>query len=404
MVLYLVIQKKTCYIFGYSNWIEKKFNGSGPDNLLATTSGYEVVSKTTEQVFVSPSTYHLGYCSSETKEIEKVLSEFDLTHLVVTGDYSSDFYTYLKIGESIDGYKDRDFKDHKVVKALMAITVKDYTSVAEKFLPELKRLSKLHGDKYMLAIGDPKYWNPKRNTLDYFVGNQLVSFSDLKYIDNKRLYVCTNVKDKDADEIGKPAKSINYTISLGVEVDAIERPFNALEEHLGTMKVPALVNLSNLYNKDTVRCNKIDDTLTLKKYFNSITVENISGLAQGICFIPPGLMFKFQSSIKEVLNAQPHCTSVDITDAFYNDKKLLPHVTNGYIYKYILDGNVLAIELGIDTLTRNQLKRFEKKDIKITLMYIVIKSMIKYYTRIDVDGIVLISYAPYNNTVYKKGK
>jgi len=270
----------------------------------------------------------------------------------------------------------------------------------------------IYGIKYNFRAG--KYWKLKDDKHPFINVNHLFFTNDTR-IENSYI-----IMDYPTDiELGKKTNESLYGVVVMKEpiplVDNVVNAFNNNMRSLGilsTIKVSNLTNQYHIVNRDAFG----DDVYMFNSRSNELNVMDNLQLANHIR--PAGLatqMYTKTLNLRSILDSylKNEPTTVrqfhDVTDVFFGkDAKDKPVciLNNG---ARIVDVNItvnkkqhkLPMLLGIDLIPRNNIKRLEKLNPKVTIVSdIVGGKVIEYYTVIECDDGVAIYCNFYSNKIF----
>ena len=401
MILYIRELDDAIHYYGYASYEPKMAKSAGFRESVCSNIGYVDKSFIRDSEDgsierVSPTKYFAGSSTSINtvmKAIRDLGFDIDVSYIPDNGPVSY----YLKFGSSFDGLSDDSISDQNLVKVLKEKN-KPYIDeiMSSTIYEELVHMFDKDKKDVQWVFDDPKYWDPKVNKPTFLIGNKIVFFPNLKTYKGYHLYLATNVKE--SDEIGKQLKSVNYTIMLCPEIEEITSLVNKLDLSLSQ---PIVIKSDVLYNKSVLRNIKYG-RLVLKRYCGAIEVTAPNGQVLAILYSPPGLMMILRDDIRSTLSIFDKADSKIITDKIYTDGKFNAKLENKFILKDELSGASVMLHSGIDTLDRNLFKRLEKKNPCVSLFHLDGPKAIKYYTSIEIENEIAISYSPFNNLSFKK--
>ena len=270
---------------------------------------------------------------------------------------------------------------------------------------------------------DKDFWNSIEPDKDIFFGKSLFYF----FNDNVKTYYMFNYKE-DSD-IGKKLSSVQYVLIKKQEPDKdINLLIDKVKEVFKADRTPFLIYLSTLKDKklykDFIRYG--DDFLKvdiIKNYREPyITLKTITG-QEIIREIYPQLLSKKVSENFDILEdvfshyikQTDEFKIKDITDLIYTKvekgKKKKQTVTiinpdfknDKYKIKVPIDKkNFIFVYPKYDLPPRNTLKRFEKIEPKIVLLYREFPNLIEYFTITDFGDTKILTVNFYANKTIKK--
>jgi len=400
MILYIREDKDVIHYYGYASYEPKMLKSAGFRDSVCTDYGYtdKTALKASEALItrVAPAIYFAGSVVGTDNALSKLKSlpyELDKVFVPDSGKLSY----YIKFGSSFDGLKDDDMSDVEYCKLLKSkLTTYTEEVMSRTVIEELRMMfAKEKKDRHW-EFNDIKYWDPPVKKPTFLTGNKILYFPNLKKYKDKHLYLATNVKE--TDEIGKQMKSINYTIMLCNDIEEVTALVKKLDT---TLSQPIVIKTDVLYNKSVLRNMKYG-SLVLNRYCGVIEVAAPNGEVLALLYSPPGLMMILRDDIRATLSVFEKSDSKIITESIYRDGKIIPDLGNKFVLDEEINGAKIKLYSGIDTLDRNLFKRLEKKKPSVSLFHISSEKLTRYYTSIEIEDAIAISYAPFNNLSFKK--
>lgn len=258
-------------------------------------------------------------------------------------------------------------------------------------------------------VSSPKsYWKPKYERHTFLNSKQVFFTIDetKKTVDTE--YFIFNYKNE--NEVGKRSHIASYGYVVLKEEDKyVEQIKNVFKKEMGNHSVPSTVRMDNLFKPDIFKYVERygDMPLSMVNNKNHLMVLENEVVANAIN--PPALAYKAFDDMVELkmilqdynkLKSDPEQNTfreyIDITDLFYttNDKDkniIKPELTNEVKtvdHTYEKDGRSakIIIQLGTDIITRNQIKKLEKRAPKIKLVVDNKNNLqLKYFVLIDLE-------------------
>jgi hypothetical protein len=199
----------------------------------------------------------------------------------------------------------------------------------------------------------------------------------------------------DEEDLGKRDKDVVYDIlKLNEPLKELDMIMNLLSEITDTTIKPFVVKLNEFYNKQIMKNIElygtdylVEDTTVIARIK---TVDNVI-IANEV--YPPSLSYLaleisalLENKLNDFLNGNPNGIAVDITDRLYDGKGLKKEFKNDkFTIKVKTDVYTFTLVPGLDILHRNNLKRIEKDNPKVYLIYEVLDYMVRYYTITTTD-------------------
>jgi len=400
MILYIREVNDVIHYYGYATYEPKMLKAAGFRDSVCTDYGYADKSALkvadAPMVRVAPSVYFAGTVKGYNEAIVKIKAlpyEVDKVFMPDSGPFSY----FLRFGASHDGLKKSDIEDIAYCNLLKAKAVEYIDEVmSSTIFGELTQMYAQDKKENDWVFEDMKYWDPAVSKPTFLIGNKLVYFPNLKEYKGKNLYLATNVKE--VDEIGKQMKSVNYTIMLCDEIPEVSALIGKLDSSLSQ---PIVIKTDALYNKSVLRNIKYG-SLVLKRYCGVVEVTAPNGEVLALLYSPPGLMMILRDDIRSTLSVYEKSDSKIITEQLYENNVFKKELENKFVLNEEVAGTKIRLHSGIDTLDRNLFKRLEKKKPSISLFHISSEKVTRYYTSIETEDEIAISYSPFNNLAFKK--
>jgi len=234
-------------------------------------------------------------------------------------------------------------------------------------------------------------------------------------------YSGNNSAYKDETEVGKRGNDINYVVAKTKERDKdLDNIIDSLNKHVKSLVVPYVVFLDNLFNKAVFRNLQLygHDYFDIKTDpFSSVivTVKTTDDTEIAKSVYPPALTYLASLRHFELIehlnnwidkNLAKNISYKDITDIFYEldkkDKLVFKKDIKNDHHKFDIEhrGEKIRLHVGLDTLKRNQLKKLEKHNPKVYIVFEDYDKMFKYYCIVESDLGVAIVTNPYTNKKY----
>jgi len=400
MILYIREVNDVIHYYGYASYEPKMLKAAGFRESVCTDYGYvdksALKAADTLMVRVAPSVYFAGTVKGYNEAISKIKDLPYKVEKVFVPD-SGPFSYFLRFGASHDGLKESDISDVSYCDMLKNKAVEYIDEVMSRTIfGELTQMYAQDKRDNDWVFEDAKYWDPSVSKPTFLVGNKLVYFPNLKEYKGMSLYLATNVKE--VDEIGKQMKSVNYTIMLCDEIPEVAALIDKLDLSLSQ---PIVIKTDTLYNKSVLR-NIGYGSLVLKRYCGVVEVTAPNGEVLALLYSPPGLMMILRDDIRSTLNVYEKSDSKIITERIYEGGLFKKELGNKFVLNEEVVGTKILLHSGIDTLDRNLFKRIEKKKPSVSLFHISSERMTRYYTSVETESEVAISYSPFNNLAFKK--
>ena len=280
------------------------------------------------------------------------------------------------------------------------------------FLGRVNSSKGIYGIKYNFREG--KYWKLKDSKHPFINVNHLFFTNDTR-VENSYI-----IMDYPTDiELGKKTNESLYGVVVMKEpipvVDDVVTSFNNGMQSLGvlsTMKISDLYNQYHIVNRDAFGT----DIYMFDKRSKILNVMDNLPIARNIQ--PVGLatqMYTKTLNLRHILNSyindEPTTTRElhDVTNTFFGadakDKPVCILPNGARIIDVMINvkdkEHKLPMMLGIDLISRNNIKRLEKLNPKVTIISdIVGGKVIEYYTVIECDDGVAIYCNFYSNKVF----
>ncbi len=284
-----------------------------------------------------------------------------------------------------------------------------------------------------LVLSEPKgYWKPKYERHPFLNTKQIFfTMDEPNYPDNSMEYKILNYKKE--NEVGKRLHTATYGLVMLKDKDNyVEDVKTVFKDIMQGHSVPSTVRMDNLFRADVFRYfdRYGSKVLTVDKTKNNKALTVLENDVIANTINPPALAFKAMDDLNSLRmiysdykksSLDDNYTSpreiIDITDMFYtkDDKDrtiIIPEITNdvkSMKYAYTKDNmkGDINIQLGTDILTRNQIKKIEKLEPKISLIIANNNNVtINYYLIVELnktgDSSIWTNY--YANTVLLKEK
>jgi len=261
---------------------------------------------------------------------------------------------------------------------------------------------------------DGKYWKLKD------VKHPFINVNHLYFTNEPRKENSYIIMDYPTDiELGKKSNESLYGVVVMKKpielVDSVVKSFNSNMKSLSMLSNINVSNLASQYhlvNKEAFN----SDIYMFNKRSNELTVMDNMLLANSV--LPAGLatqMYTKTLNLRTILESYFNKDSTnmrtmhDVTNIFFgvdNKNKPICLIKNG---SKIVDVNVtvknkkytIPMMLGIDIIPRNNIKRLEKLNPKVTIITDILgDKVIEYYTVIDCDDGVAIYCNFYSNKIF----
>lgn len=360
------------------------------------------------------STYVLGHLK-KIKENPNHTSEVNTKHVETLRDY---YYKIVKGDVEIGFDKVAAHSNH-------------LGNDRADLLANLGRLSMKPDEdtKKFIFIPESHYWGKFVNRNPMFNNSLLFDYGKKTVIKGYRYYHL--LKYKEVGDIGKRNNSSAYIQYATKKTETIiEKIETIIKERFGNYKVPYVILLDAVYNKLVHKLLSLyhKDYLTIveKPSVTVITADKIAVAKEiypvGVSHHARDIITKLTMKLDDFIhnNLAPNITAIDITeDLFTKDSKertiLKPDIVNDK-FKYTINLHAhigvkhkLRLYFGLDTPTRNTLKKLEKNVISLFILIENNKTNLKYDTVLVVNegvdelGYVLTSNY-HANTIFPRGE
>lgn len=271
------------------------------------------------------------------------------------------------------------------------------------YLGRKESASRSNERRFVLTYDKP-YWELKD------VKHPLLNFKQLFFTNNLRnstkdvIYSIMEYKD---DEPGKKTHDAIYgTIQLKLPPDIIEDAISEYQKSLWSRSIVSTVDLERLYSRDNYHYYNIFGKSIYNFYRKTLTLQDLEEKPVIYSIYPAGLatqaldkmtihqiiIMEYKDRIKDNTYI-PTVEFINITDKVYDSsgKKVVTLLNNG---DRVLDVPIIwkdkeviiPLDLGKDTLTRNQFKKLENDNTKVYLVISTISDKcIEYYTLISTN-------------------
>lgn len=248
-----------------------------------------------------------------------------------------------------------------------------------------------------------KYWNIEDNQHPMLKFKQLFFTNNLRSSNPEIIY---SIMDYKTDvEPGKKTHEATFGLVILKEPPVIiEETIKAYQKATWTRSVVSTLDLSVLYSRNNVHYFNLYKDKIYTYYTRSTALCNLEDVPLIYTIRPTGLatqalekMQVLYDIIKEyreykVTNKATR-KYIDITDSIYDKsgKKvvtLLPNGTNELVLKKEINNRevTVALDLGRDCLSRNQLKQLEKDNTVVNLVMKDYGKYIEYYTLVETEN------------------
>ena len=433
-----------------------KKSGDRPNNFIITEEGYlenNLASKT-EHKTVIPTCYVNGYTShnvigsNNTGELFGVIytleemyhNEYNIVSILILSDSMYTIGAFNKVNNPSFDWRSKNpanfdilvrmeticnkLRDKGVViniKKVLAHSTDIGNYLADRMAFLGRYISTKHNrEEYMIKYTDKqRYWKPKIEK------HPMIPYRNLFFINNKNkepMYIILNYKTD--VEPGKKSHEASFGLVLTKEaIPEIDMIIDEYVSSLGGVSIISKINLDILYKQFTYIYISLfgKDTFVYNiKGRRNLNVLEDEPLALEIQ--PPGLavqafdtVMRFNTCIKEYRGeTKSNAIFTDITDLFYSkdDKdKLVISIDNATKFinlDYTTTNKVktkIPLQFGKDIIPRNNLKKLEKLEPKITLMtYELTDTCIEYFIIIETiaNGDLSIWCNVFSNKIYLK--
>jgi len=330
-----------------------------------------------------------------------------------TNELNSDYYYLIK--DVIDKLNDLTI-DYKLVKVEAHSTILG-NNIADSLATLAKNASNNRNIIRKCVITPAKkYWNIE-DTRHPMLRFKQVFFTNNLRTSNPEIIYSIMEYGKDIDPGKKSNEATFGIVILNNPPSEIEDTIQAYQSKLWSMSVVSVIDMNVLYNRNNIHYYNLfnKDIYTFRN--KTLTLHNIDNIPIVFSIRPPGLanqalekMQVLYNIVKEFRANDRTRTYIDITDKVYDKsgKKvvtLLVNGTNTLKINTITDNKdvLVNLDLGIDTLTRNQFKQLETND---TTVYLVINkvsdTLLEYFTIVSSNDSIGVFCNFYSNKIYIK--
>lgn len=420
----------------YTDETLNKKSGDRPSKFMITTQGYLDSSGCVKQKHetVIPDTYINGYYSSggvmgsnNTGELQAIINmvlfgiENKLNTLKIMSDSTYALGWLDKMNKRNYSFEQEDRPNHEYIYALKNAVIKateiglvivgtkvqaHSTDMGNNIADQLALLGRLIStrkhitENKIILTPNIRYWKSS------VVKNALINYRSLYFLNGndattKGKYAVLNYK-KDV-EPGRKSHEANFGyVVLGEPVELIENVKHVYQSYLKDLSLISAVDTDMLFNQNTDMLYRLfgNDIFT----FNTRGRRHLSVLEEDIVcseIYPPGLakgaldkIIMMQRYIDEYRNKTMSATRyTDITDKVYtiDDKGKtvikLDTLIKSIDIEYLTKDHkpvTIVLELGKDTISRNQFKKLEKLDpVVILVTNELSNNFIEYYIIVE---------------------
>ena len=424
-------------------------DGNKPNGIIVTTEGYQDGANSKEYVdrLVKPILYLDWAGSSEApgtnnrgellgfiRSVETILETQDINVDKIT--ILTDSKYVLGSIESSSNRTGTEMKNpdlrNRITKLVQILKDLDIELVTKKVLghsgdvgndasDSLATIGRLISERHQITdekfkiLSAQGYWKKTTEIHPFLNYPQLFFIPKDDEVNNSYIIIHQDLKEP----VGKKLKKSSYGfVILGSENESI-RPVEAVKEFyrnslnrhytissidLQALYKPRLMNLMEQYKSSSFE---------FVKYGGRNVVKSVEGANVVVEVYPPGLAYgayELADDLSGILASYKNGVTNDmfnvrdITDMFYDDKGLKKsYTTQVKSVDYDFNGFKINLQLGTDIITRNQLKKVEKLEPRVTLIVIDNGMALEFCTIIELQktGDIGIWANPVGNKVYK---
>lgn len=409
-VVYLSLDNdKRVKIFSYTGEESKKPKYRFPKHIF-TKSGLQISREYKKRDYIEPETLLFKSYKFKKltllKDIITLLDNKEITFYLLD-KHLFKLFNYLKIGESFDGLKDKEFNSEelKVIRE-----IQERFNTIKPFITAYKNVNEDLIVNYIirtLSIDTDRLFNIKEY-LDitlfkhpFVDGSYIVIDRDNFYRDNG--YQLSVVKYNSSREIGRPKADVKESILYLKELpDYILTIVERMITLLGSEKRVFIIPIDKLHNR-VILNNLLMSNIYLKEVVTETQYIIKDSGDEAICYtvFPPALSSVIKSNVKFYTNMQQ---SVDIYHYLYKDGKLDKSIPqSGHILRIKDNGINFNLLLGYDLPSRNVLNRISKQISSITLNYRKDNGIYRHTVSIELKSSDKgIFYSPFSSFTFNK--
>lgn len=283
----------------------------------------------------------------------------------------------------------------------------------------LAKYAEKHNEKTsfkLMSRYDVRFWDVKNDI------HPMINFKQLFFTDVSKDTNTLSVMEYPSNvTIGKKTNEAAFGVVKLADLDKlIKDALDAYEISSGTYRVLSSLNLGSLFSPDNIRLTELTDGDVYDLDYNNYFLRNVINTDIVYPVTPAGLATKVFNNMQDLYSILDGYSKqsnsgkyryLDVTKDFYNvegDKYTIsiPNGSNEVTLIVNEFGKTLKIplELGKDTLSRNNLKNLEKLHPKITLVLQKDEneSIVYYYTIVECDDGLGIYTSLYANKIITK--